>query len=74
MIKELRNYENLPIEKFSTLIEIYKDIFEFVLKGNRIDNKELTEFFHKISFYSFKSISLLISYWTEWKKIRSLNF
>ncbi len=73
-IKELINYENLPEDKFSSLIKTYNEIFEFISKVDRIDNIELIEFFHKISYHSFISLKSLVSYWKEWKKNRSLNF
>jgi len=73
VITELTNYENLPEDKFSSFINIYIEIFEFISKVDRIDNFELIEFFHKISYHSFKSIKSLVCYWNELKKNRSLN-
>ncbi len=74
VITELTDYENLPEDKFSSFINIYIEIFEFISKVDRIDNIELIDFFHKISYHSFKSIKSLVCYWNEWKKNRSLNF
>jgi len=74
VIQELLDYEDLPEEKFNTFMKIYINIFEFLLKQSRLTNHELIEFFHKISYYSSRSIELLLQYWNMWKKNRSLNF
>lgn len=72
-IKQLRIYEDITVEKFNHIISIYKDIFEFLLKIEKINNEKLVDLFHKISFYSTSSIVLLENYWKGWKKNRSLN-
>ncbi|MFX0141950.1 MAG: ATPase, T2SS/T4P/T4SS family, partial [Candidatus Hodarchaeota archaeon] len=74
VILETKKYENLTNENFLAYIKIYNEIFEFFLGINKIDNFELIEFFHKISYYSFISIESLNNFWHNWKKIRSLNF
>ncbi len=72
-ITELKKNENLPMEKFTSIIKIYKEIFEFIAKINSLDTFELVDMFHKISFYSFISVDSLNQFWGEWKKKRDLN-
>ncbi len=74
IILDLKKYEDLSDEKFSRFIEIYKEIFEFHLRIKEMQNNELIDFFHKVSFYSLRSIDLLKEFWIRWKKNRSLNF
>ncbi|MFX1574417.1 MAG: ATPase, T2SS/T4P/T4SS family [Promethearchaeota archaeon] len=73
IISELRKYEDLSENKFNLYINIYYDIFEFLSKIHKIENNELIELFHRISYYSSKSIESLIYFWDCWKKTRSLN-
>jgi type IV secretory pathway ATPase VirB11/archaellum biosynthesis ATPase len=74
VILELKKYENLSNERLSEYINIYNEIFDFFLKINRIDNFELIDFFHKISYHSVTSIKSLKDFWNNWKNNRSLNF
>ncbi len=74
VIQELLDYENLPQEKFLSFMKIYFDVFEFLLEHINLTTHELIDFFHKISYYSSKSLELLVQYWNKWKKNRSLNF
>jgi len=73
VIKELLNYEDLPKNKFNLYMKIYIEIFEYLLRTDMLTNKELVNFFHKISYYSLRSIETLTSFWNKWKKNRGLN-
>ncbi|MHA2181679.1 MAG: ATPase, T2SS/T4P/T4SS family [Promethearchaeota archaeon] len=72
-IIEMKKNENLPKEKFMSIIKIYEEIFVFISKINSLDKYELIDLFHKISYYSFISIDSLNLFWAEWKKERDLN-
>ncbi|MFX1395111.1 MAG: ATPase, T2SS/T4P/T4SS family [Promethearchaeota archaeon] len=72
-INKLRKYEDISREKFYYILNIYKNIFEFLSKDKKINNENLVNFFHKISFYSITSINLLENFWNEWKNNRSLK-
>lgn len=74
VLSDIKNYEDLPKANFEILIEIYQEIFDFFFRTNKVKNFELIEFFHKISYYSLKSIDSLKQFWNRWKKNRSLNF
>ena len=74
VILDIKKYEDIKKEDFYLYIEIYNEIFEFLLETTKINNLELIEFFHKISYYSSNSIALLKQFWQNWKKNRSLNF
>ena len=74
MILDIKKYEDLTKENFLSLIKVYNEIFEFLLKSDKIENIELIEFFHKISYYSAISLDSLKQFWNIWKKNRSLNF
>jgi len=68
IITELKKHEDLPIDKFKSIIEIYKEIFEFISEINIMDKFELIDLFHKIAYYSFISVDSLNQFWGEWKK------
>ena len=74
VIIDVKKYEAMSKEKFLSLIEIYNEIFEFLLKIDKINNAALIEFFHKISYNTLSSIDSLKQFWNIWKKNRSLNF
>jgi len=74
MILDIKKYEDLSKEKFLSFIKIYNDIFNFLLKSDKIENIELIEFFHKVSYYSIISFESLKQFWNIWKKNRTLNF
>jgi len=74
VILESKKYENLSNERFLGFIKIYNEIFEFLLRINKIENLKLIDFFHKISYSSLTSIESLKNFWHDWKKNRSLNF
>ena len=74
VIIDVKKYEAMSKEKFLSFIEIYNEIFEFLLKIDKINNAALIEFFHKISYNTLSSIDSLKQFWNIWKKNRSLNF
>ncbi|MFX0104014.1 MAG: ATPase, T2SS/T4P/T4SS family [Candidatus Hodarchaeota archaeon] len=74
VLSELKKYKNLSNDHFLAIIKIYNEIFEFLININNIDNFELIDFFHKVSYYSLISIDTLNDFWNKWKKNRSLNF
>ncbi|MFW9970337.1 MAG: ATPase, T2SS/T4P/T4SS family [Candidatus Odinarchaeota archaeon] len=74
IILDIKKYENLTKELFFLLIELYREIFEFLLKTHKISNTELIEFFDKISYHSTISYDSVKQFWNIWKKNRSLNF
>lgn len=65
ILARLIKYEDMNEEKFNFFIKIYQEIFDFLLKAKKIDNLELTPFFHKISYYSIVSITQLNQFWNE---------
>jgi type IV secretory pathway ATPase VirB11/archaellum biosynthesis ATPase len=68
IITEIKKYEDLPIDKFKSIIKIYQEIFEFISEINDVDKIELINLFHKISYFSFISVDSLNQFWGEWKK------
>jgi type IV secretory pathway ATPase VirB11/archaellum biosynthesis ATPase len=74
IIKDIKKYEDLTEHNFMQIIQIYNELFETLSKLAKIDNLELIDFFHKISYYSSRSIIELKEFWNYWKKNRSLNF
>lgn len=74
IIGKLKTFEDLSFEKFSKIINIYYDIFKTISKIDKIIVEELVSFFHKISYYSMRSVHLLEDFWGNWKKMRGLNF
>ena len=73
VITEIRRYENLSKEKFSSYMDVYTDIFQFISKIDSFNQIDLINLFHKISYFSFISIESLIHFWEEWKNMRALN-
>jgi len=67
-IKDLIKVENLPKEKFSSIVKIYQEIFEYITEINPLDKFELVDFFHKIAYHSFISVDSLNQFWGDWKK------
>ncbi len=74
VILDVKRYENLSKGNFLLFIRLYYEIFLFLLKIKKIENFELIDFFHQISYYSQKSVGSLKHFWNNWKKNRSLNF
>ncbi len=58
---------NLDEESFSKYIMMFKDIFEYMMKNNKLSNTDLIEFFHKISYLSKFSFEKLEDFWNRWK-------
>ncbi len=73
VIQDIKKYEDLTEQRFMLNIEIYKEIFEYLLKLVKIDNMDLIDFFHKVSYYTSRSLIELKKFWNHWKKNRSLN-
>jgi len=73
VITEIRQYENLSKENFSSYMDVYTDIFQFISKIDSFNQIDLINIFHKISYFSFISIEALIQFWEEWKNMRTLN-
>ncbi|MFX0038422.1 MAG: ATPase, T2SS/T4P/T4SS family [Promethearchaeota archaeon] len=73
IIEDIKKYEDITKESFSSLINLYREIFDFLLKSDKMENVKIIEFFHKISYYSTISIDSLKKFWNFWKKNRSLN-
>jgi hypothetical protein len=69
---DIKRYEDLNIKRFNAYIEIYNEIFSVLSKIEPLDNFELIDLFHKISYHSCISIDSLIQFWVEWKKRRDL--
>lgn len=66
-IQQLTDFMNLDDESFSKYITIFKDIFEYIMKNNKLSNTDLIEFFHKISYLSKFSFEKLEDFWNRWK-------
>jgi hypothetical protein len=73
ILTEIVQYENLSKEKFTAFMEIYTEIFKVIQKIDRFDKTKLTNFFHRISFYSLISIESLNQFWNNWKNKRDLK-
>ncbi|MEJ2294663.1 MAG: ATPase, T2SS/T4P/T4SS family, partial [Candidatus Lokiarchaeota archaeon] len=73
VINKLKTIENLTVSTFNNTITIYKEIFQFLLKHDKLTNRELIDLFDKINYYSIKSHDALNSFWKNWKKYRTLN-
>lgn len=73
-IKRLLKYEKLDKNEFENLINLYEEIFIFLLKAKKISNDTLVDLFNKISHYSITSYILLQDFWSRWlKKQNSSN-
>ncbi|MHA1294710.1 MAG: ATPase, T2SS/T4P/T4SS family, partial [Promethearchaeota archaeon] len=72
-IENLKKFEKLSKEKFFAYINIYNDIFEYISKINNLDNIILVDFFHKVSYYSLKSLKKLSNFWNNIRKNSTLN-
>lgn len=73
VIADIRKYKHLTRESFMQFIKIYEEIFNFIFKLKKIENMVLINFFHKISYFSLKSVEGLRFFWNRWKNDRSLN-
>jgi type IV secretory pathway ATPase VirB11/archaellum biosynthesis ATPase len=68
IIEEIRKYEDLSEEKFKSTMNIYQNIFNFLKNNQKIENSELVNLFHNISYFSNESLDSLKKFWINWKK------
>ncbi len=66
-IQQLTDFMNLDEESFSKYITIFKDIFEYIMKSNKLSNTDLIEFFNKFSHLSKFSFVKLEDFWNKLK-------
>ncbi|MBY9007105.1 MAG: type II/IV secretion system ATPase subunit [Candidatus Lokiarchaeota archaeon] len=52
LTKKIIKFESFDKESFNFLINLYKKGFEHLYRDKKIENKELIEYFNKISYYS----------------------
>ncbi len=67
IIQKIRQFEDLNELRFNSFMEIYSDIFGHLSQSSKINNQELINFFHKLSYFSFKSLDQLRFFWKKWK-------
>ena len=67
VIQKIRKYEELDEERFIAFMEVYNDVFQYLLRVPRFNNHEIVTFFHKLSYFSFKSVDQLRNFWDRWK-------
>ena len=67
VIQKLKKFEDLNEERFIAIMEVYNDVFQHLLKVPRIENHDVVSFFHKLSYFSFKSMDQLKYFWDRWK-------
>ena len=72
-ITQLKMIESLSFKSFKDFIAIYKEIFEFLLLSDKLNNEELLDLFDKINYFSYESYDSLREYWYDWKNYRTLN-
>ncbi|MFX0147550.1 MAG: hypothetical protein ACFE8E_07335, partial [Candidatus Hodarchaeota archaeon] len=72
-IKKMRKIESLNSKKFYAYLQIYEEIFHFLLNIPKLTLNELFDFFDQISYFSFISLQKLENFWISWKRSRSLN-
>jgi len=72
-IRKMRKIEPINEKEFIMYIQIYEDIFTFLLRYHKISLEDLVALFDKISFFSFISLKELENFWFSWKHCRSLN-
>ena len=72
-IKKIRKIEPINEKEFYMYIQIYEDIFNFLLKYHKISLEDLVALFDKISYFSFISLKELEKFWLSWKHSWSLN-
>ncbi len=69
VIKKICLFENLDQERFESIIKIYYDIFNTLFNVEKIENNILIDLFHKIGYFSLRSLDLLMKFWENWKKV-----
>jgi len=67
VIQKIKNSEDLNEVKFNSYMDIYTNIFQYLSTVPRINNRELITLFHKLSYFSFRSIDKLRFFWEKWK-------
>jgi flagellar protein FlaI len=72
-INKIREFEYLNLENFTNIINTYYDIFTSISQMEPIENKEIVDLFHRISYYSLESEQDLLEIWNSWKNKRGLN-
>ncbi|MFX1589076.1 MAG: ATPase, T2SS/T4P/T4SS family, partial [Promethearchaeota archaeon] len=72
-IKKIRKIEPINEKEFYMYIQIYKDVFDFLLRYHKISLEDLVTLFDKISYFSFISLRELENFWLSWKHSWSLN-
>ena len=72
-IKKIRKIEPINEKEFYMYIQIYKDVFDFLLRYHKISLEDLVALFDKISYFSFISLKELENFWLSWKHSWSLN-
>ncbi|MFX1280900.1 MAG: ATPase, T2SS/T4P/T4SS family [Promethearchaeota archaeon] len=73
VLEEIIRYERLPEDKFKSTIEAYTEIFECLSSMDKLNIIELTNLFHRISYFSFISLESVRKFWNEWKIKMTLN-
>ncbi|MFX0017675.1 MAG: ATPase, T2SS/T4P/T4SS family [Promethearchaeota archaeon] len=72
-IKKMRKIEPINEKEFYMYIQIYEDIFDFLLRYHKISLEDLITLFDKISYFSIISLKELENFWFSWKHCCSLN-
>lgn len=67
-IQKLCLFENLPEKKFYEIMELYTNIFNFMMQCEKIKNQELVSFFHELSYYSKFKSEKLKDFWEKNKQ------
>jgi len=70
IVDDIKKYEDLTEARFNTIIDIYQNIFNFLLNNKKINNIDLVNLFHHISYYSNEPLVSLNKFWNNWKKFQ----
>jgi len=70
IIDDIKKYEDLTEERFNTTIDTYQNIFNFLLNNKKINNNDLVNLFHNISYYSNKPLDSFNKFWNKWKRFQ----
>ena len=70
LIDEIKKFEDLTEARFNTTIDIYQNIFDFLLNNKKINNSDLVNLFHNISYYSNEPLDSFNKYWNNWKRFQ----
>jgi len=67
-VKKIKQYEFMSESLFNSILNYYEVLFEKLQKIERLENKDLIELFHKVSFHSLYSpLSKLEKFLNSWK-------